>query len=60
MRKPTFPTKERTYVRKKGNQQTKKMMRMMTRVLAALMLSLRDSFLEQEWPEYSYIKFVLL
>ena len=33
---------------KKGNQQTKKTMRMMTSVLAALMLSLRDSFLQQE------------
>ena len=33
---------------KKGNQQTKKTIRMMTSVLAALMLSLRDSFLEQE------------
>ena len=33
---------------KKGNQQTKKTIRMMTSVLAALMLSLRDSFLQQE------------
>ena len=32
---------------KKGNQQTKKTMRMMTSVLAAFMLSLRDSFLTQ-------------
>ena len=41
-------------MRKNGNQQTKKTMRMMTSVLAALMLSLSDSFLKIAYRTVSY------